>query len=204
MNLRTVTPILATLTGVFTLALAFANEQRPVVAIYEVHLATPTTELHFGTGEGVRDVLAALLKSHQIVDVVDWAGMKSALAQRKLERSGLTATPSGSGEAPGILSSDYFMVATVTYTQELRNERRALSSSKLLIGDIEVGLTLKHAYTNEVVASATGAAVKERKSTRRVGFGGASPGTVSGLSREVLREALDKAVNEIVNQAFGE
>lgn len=170
----------------------------PVVAVYDIDLATPKTKLHFGEdGEGVRDMLNAVLEEQDGVRVFDWARMGSLIAQQILDGS----NAEGAGNAASF-ATDYHLMATVSYTQEPINRGGGLSNSKVLVGEVRVDLLLKdvRANNNQLVASAVGQARRERRASKRLGFGAAGPSTVSSLSTETLQEALDEAVREIVAQ----
>lgn len=174
-----------------------AADDRPIVTIPQIELATPKTKLHFGDGAAVRDMLNGLLAEQPGLRVMDWARMRSLRDQRFLDGS----------DAEGVgreisYAADYHLTATVTYNQDLVNKGGGLGKSKLLVGEIRVELLLKDvdAADNQLVASAVGEARRERKASTRLGFGGAGSSTASGLSMEILKEALEGAVGQLMTR----
>ena len=176
--------------------------EKPVVAVAEVRISTPSAQLHFSE-DGVRDVLTAALAERGVFQVMDWSRLAAVAFRRNLGSSDLVAEAPESELSKDVLLNEYFLLCTVNhYSERVDYKSGGLSKSKRQVADIELQLLLKDAFTNEVVASAAGAAQRERKVSQHLGFG-AGGGAVSTLSKDALHGALEDALGDLVQKAFG-
>ena len=191
---------LATAIAIAVTVCGHSGEDRPVVAIAEVRVSTAAAQLHFSE-DAVRDALTTALHGKKTFAVWDWNRLSAVVLRRSLEDSDLaSAAPAEAAPAEDMLFNDYFLLCTVShYSERIDYKPGVVRSSKSQEAEIELHLILKDAMTNEVVVSVAAESSTSRKVTRNLGFG-VGGGAASTLSKETLNDALDQALNELIQQ----
>ncbi|MFH0782370.1 MAG: CsgG/HfaB family protein [Pseudomonadota bacterium] len=166
------------------------------IAVAKVTIDHPSARLVYQPN-GVSDTIVRQMKATGNYRIIDWTNLQEVLFRRNLQWSDLQSDKKIGEKIHDVLLNDYFLMGTVTsYGERMEYASSAFSKAKTQIVNATIELSIKDAFTNEIVASAQGKGEQSRQIKQTLGFGAAG-GNDMVLANAVLDLAIEDAVAKL-------
>lgn len=161
-----------------------------VVGVSETYISSKSAELVFSK-DSFQDTLTSYAKKIDCFRVIDAKNISDVLDRHLIEKSEF-GTNEGRGKVAKLLKADYYLTGKIiNLIDEIIYPNSTFSKSKVEKVTVDVSISLKNSFTNEVLLDVESKGVIEKTVSYSSGFG--AGGTAD---RELAQKALQAAVME--------